>query len=66
MPGLSRGTELVTGGQRLDRYADYLVARKRAKLREPFEYYFKAMRFGKPHTAALRLGWSALSCNWLG
>lgn len=54
---LFRGTELVTGGQRLHRYADYLAALGRSKLPvEPFEYYLEAMKFGMPPHGGFAIG----------
>ena len=48
---LFRGTELVTGGQRLHLYADYLAALDRAGLPyEPFAWYLEAFKYGMaPH-----------------
>ncbi|MBV7338969.1 aspartate--tRNA(Asn) ligase [Chloroflexi bacterium TSY] len=48
---LFRGTELVTGGQRLHLYQDYLAVLKAANLStEPFESYLEAFRYGMlPH-----------------
>ena len=48
---LFRGTELVTGGQRLHLYADYLAALERAGMSaEPFEWYLEAFKYGMaPH-----------------
>ena len=48
---LFRGTELVTGGQRLHRYVDYLAALDRQGLSpEPFEWYLEAFKYGMaPH-----------------
>jgi nondiscriminating aspartyl-tRNA synthetase len=52
-----RGTELVTGGQRLHLYADYLAALERAKLpTEPFEYYLETMKFGMPPHGGFAIG----------
>ena len=46
---LFRGTELVTGGQRLHRYEDYVAALSAAGLPlEPFEAYLEAFRYGMP------------------
>lgn len=54
---LFRGTELVTGGQRLHRYDDYLAALARAKLPlEPFEYYLEPMKFGMPSHGGFAVG----------
>ena len=54
---LFRGTELVTGGQRLHRYEDYLAALARAKLpTEPFEYYLEAMKYGMPPHGGFAIG----------
>jgi nondiscriminating aspartyl-tRNA synthetase len=54
---LFRGTELVTGGQRLHRYEDYLAALARAKFpREPFEYYLEPMKYGMPPHGGFAIG----------
>ena len=60
---LFRGLELVTGGQRLHRYADYLAAL--AARGEPVEPYAglprRVPRTACRRTAASRSGWSASS-----
>jgi nondiscriminating aspartyl-tRNA synthetase len=54
---LFRGTELVTGGQRLHRYEDYLAALAAAGLsREPFETYLEAFRYGMPPHGGFAIG----------
>jgi len=54
---LFRGTELVTGGQRLHRYEDYLAALARANLpAEPFETYLEAFRYGMPPHGGFAIG----------
>lgn len=54
---LFRGTELVTGGQRLHRYDDYLAALARANLPvEPFAYYLEPMKFGMPPHGGFAVG----------
>src|SRR5579875_209019 len=54
---LFRGTELVTGGQRLHRYEDYLAALQRAHLPvEPFEYYLEAFKYGMPPEGGFAIG----------
>lgn len=54
---LLRGTELVTGGQRLHRYQDYLAALARAKLPvEPFAYYLEPMKYGMPPHGGFAIG----------
>jgi nondiscriminating aspartyl-tRNA synthetase len=54
---LFRGTELVTGGQRLHRYEDYLAALERASLPvEPFAYYLEPMKYGMPPHGGFAIG----------
>jgi nondiscriminating aspartyl-tRNA synthetase len=58
---LFRGMEIVTGGQRLHRYEDYVAALGGAT--EPYEGYLEAFVTGCRRTAASRSGWSA---GWRG
>lgn len=54
---LFRGTELVTGGQRLHRYADYLQALQAAGLpAAPFATYLEAFRHGMPPHGGFAIG----------
>ena len=54
---LFRGIELVTGGQRLHRYAEYLDALARAgQSPEPFTEYLEAFRFGMPPHGGFAIG----------
>ncbi len=54
---LFRGTELVTGGQRLHRYGDYLAALARAGLpTASFERYLEAFRYGMPPHGGFAIG----------
>ncbi len=54
---LFRGTELVTGGQRLHRYEDYLAAlAARGLSTEPFEGYLQAFRYGMPPHGGFAIG----------
>lgn len=54
---LFRGTELVTGGQRLHRYDDYLAALDAAHLpHEPFATYLEAFRYGMPPHGGFAIG----------
>jgi nondiscriminating aspartyl-tRNA synthetase len=54
---LYRGQELVTGGQRLHRYEDYVVALAARGLdAAPFAGYLEAFRFGMPPHGGFALG----------
>ncbi len=54
---LFRGVELVTGGQRLHCYPDYLAALERAGLSsEPFATYLEAFRYGMPPHGGFAIG----------
>ena len=54
---LFRGLELVTGGQRLHRYQDYLQALTRRGLSpEPFAGYLDAFKYGMPPHGGCALG----------
>jgi nondiscriminating aspartyl-tRNA synthetase len=54
---LFRGTELVTGGQRRHRYADYVAALEAAGLPlEPFAAYLDAFRYGMPPHGGFAIG----------
>ncbi|HEX7736867.1 MAG TPA: aspartate--tRNA(Asn) ligase [Ktedonobacteraceae bacterium] len=62
-----RGTELVTGGQRLHRYKDYLAALSRAGLPvEPFESYLEAFRYGMPPHGGFAIGLERLIMQLVG
>jgi nondiscriminating aspartyl-tRNA synthetase len=64
---LFRGTELVTGGQRLHLYQDYLNALTKANLPvEPFETYLEAFRFGMPPHGGFAIGSERLLMQLLG
>ena len=64
---LFRGTELVTGGQRLHLYQDYLAAMAAANLPvEPFENYLEAFRFGMPPHGGFAIGLERLLMQLLG
>ena len=54
---LFRGTELITGGQRLHQYEDYLAALAAANLpTEPFATYLEAFQFGMPPHGGFAIG----------
>lgn len=64
---LFRGTELVTGGQRLHRYGDYLAALEAARLPvEPFESYLEAFRYGMPPHGGFAIGLERLLMQLTG
>lgn len=64
---LFRGTELVTGGQRLHLYADYLAALEKAGLSvAPFERYLEAFRYGMPPHGGFAIGLERLLMQLLG
>jgi nondiscriminating aspartyl-tRNA synthetase len=52
-----RGLEVITGGQRLHRYEDYVAAlANRGMAREPFEGYLQAFRYGMPPHGGFAIG----------
>jgi nondiscriminating aspartyl-tRNA synthetase len=54
---LFRGLEITTGGQRLHRYADYVMALEtRGISAEPFAGYLEAFRYGMPPHGGFALG----------
>jgi nondiscriminating aspartyl-tRNA synthetase len=62
-----RGTELVTGGQRLHFYQDYLAALEKAHLPiEPFETYLEAFRHGMPPHGGFAIGLERLLMQLTG
>ncbi len=64
---LFRGTELVTGGQRLHRYEDYLAALAQAKLLvEPFASYLETFRYGMPPHGGFAIGSERLLMQLVG
>ena len=64
---LFRGTELVSGGQRLHRLEDYLaVLTERALPMEPFADYLEAFRFGMPPHGGFAIGLERLLMQLTG
>ncbi|MCP5100372.1 MAG: aspartate--tRNA(Asn) ligase, partial [Chloroflexi bacterium] len=64
---LFRGTELVTGGQRLHQYNDYLTALSAANLpTAPFESYLEAFRYGMPPHGGFAIGLERFLMQLLG
>jgi nondiscriminating aspartyl-tRNA synthetase len=64
---LFRGLELVTGGQRLHRYEDYLAALARHGLSpEPFGWYLDAFRYGMPPEGGFAIGLERLIARLIG
>ncbi len=64
---LFRGTELITGGQRLHRHGDYLAAlAARGMSREPIEAYLTAFANGMPPHGGFAIGLERLLMQLLG
>jgi nondiscriminating aspartyl-tRNA synthetase len=64
---LFRGTELVTGGQRLHRYEDYIAALEKAALPlEPFTSYLEAFKYGMPPHGGFAIGMERLLMQLTG
>lgn len=64
---LFRGTELITGGQRLHRYDEYAAALASAGLaHEPFVTYLEAFRHGMPPHGGFAIGLERLLMQLLG
>jgi nondiscriminating aspartyl-tRNA synthetase len=64
---LFRGTELMTGGQRLHRYEDYLAAlTERGISPEPFRDYLEAFRYGMPPHGGFAIGLERLLMQLIG
>ena len=64
---LFRGTELMTGGQRLHRYEDYLAAlAERSISPAPFRDYLEAFRYGMPPHGGFAIGLERLLMQLTG
>lgn len=64
---LFRSTELVTGGQRLHRYEDYMAALTKAHLpSEPFAAYLEAFKYGMPPHGGFAIGSERLLMQLIG
>ncbi len=64
---LFRGTELVTGGQRLHRYEEYIAALERAGIaQESFVHYLEAFKYGMPPHGGFAIGSERLLMQLLG
>jgi len=63
-----RGTELVTGGQRLHQYQDYVDALRSRGVTDlkPFEGYLQAFRFGMPPHGGFAIGSERFLMQLLG
>jgi nondiscriminating aspartyl-tRNA synthetase len=64
---LYRGLEIVTGGQRLHRYRDYVAAlAERGLDPEPFAWYLDAFRYGMPPHGGFALGLERFAAQAVG
>lgn len=64
---LFRGTELVTGGQRLHLYRDYIeAADRKGYSHQPFLYYFEAFKHGMPPHGGFAIGLERFVMQLLG
>jgi nondiscriminating aspartyl-tRNA synthetase len=64
---LFRGVEVVTGGQRLHRYGDYLAAlAARGEPAAPHEPYLQAFRYGMPPHGGFAIGLERFVARLLG
>ena len=65
---LFRGTELVTGGQRLHKYGDYVEALRLRGITDlrPFEGYLQAFRYGMPPHGGFAIGSERLVMQLVG
>ena len=64
---LFRGLELVTGGQRLHRYADYVAAlAARGEPPEPYAAYLEAFRHGMPPHGGFAIGLERFVARLIG
>jgi nondiscriminating aspartyl-tRNA synthetase len=64
---LFRGLEVVTGGQRLHRLADYEHAMAERHMNpEPFAAYLDAFRYGMPPHGGFAIGLERMVKQWLG
>jgi nondiscriminating aspartyl-tRNA synthetase len=64
---LFRGTELVTGGQRLHRYEDYIAALEKANLPlAPFQSYLETFKYGMPPHGGFGMGAERLLMQLIG
>jgi len=65
---LFRGTELITGGQRLHLYQDYLDALARQGVTDlaPFETYLETFKFGMPPHGGFAIGLERFVMQLLG
>nr|MDQ2714037.1 aspartate--tRNA(Asn) ligase [Chloroflexota bacterium] len=64
---LFRGTEMLTGGQRLHRYEDYRAALAKAGLpEEPFASYLEVFRYGMPPHGGFAMGLERILMQLIG
>ncbi|MBI2252347.1 MAG: aspartate--tRNA(Asn) ligase [Armatimonadetes bacterium] len=64
---LFRGLEITTGGQRINRYEDYLTKMKKLRMNpDNFNFYLEAFKYGMPPHGGLAIGLERITARMLG